>query len=123
MCHAELCAVSGEKLLSPLLILSQCIPRSQEEDCLNQHEHWIDPAELALGFHRNSVADPVDCSGDEHVCVELVVPVVNLDEQVVGVDFARQLGEVQFWSPQAGRRMNQIDTGPADGGDGHSHGQ
>jgi hypothetical protein len=66
----------------PAQILSKRISRGQEEDCLNQHESRIDPTELASDSIVIRWQIQVIAVATSHVGVELIVPVMNLDEQV-----------------------------------------
>ncbi len=51
------------------MVFFEGVAGGQEEDGFNQQESGIYPVDLALGLDVDSVADPGDGSGHEHVRV------------------------------------------------------
>ena len=65
------------------------------------------------------VAGPGDGHRNEHVGVELVVPVVDLAQQDVRIDPSDELAEFHRRDGQTGGCVQSVDSYPADSGDGH----
>ena len=84
------------------------VTRGKKENCLNQQESGIDPRYLAWWLTADSVADPRDSGGDEHIAIELVVTIMDLNQQVIGINFAGKPREVEIGCCQPSCCMNQI---------------
>ncbi len=99
------------------------VTRGKKENRFDQHESGIDPRYLAWWLTTDSVADPRDSGGDEHITVELVVTIMDLNQQVIGINLAGKPREVEIGCCQPSCCMNQIYAGPANGGDRHAGSQ
>ena len=95
--------VRSKKLLSSLVIPPERITGGQEKDGLRDEETRIDSVDMAEGAKVNSTAAIGNRRGDTHVGVELVVPVMNLNQQVVRIDLPRDCRKIQFWRRRAGK--------------------
>ena len=73
------------------MIFSEGVAGGQVKSRFNKQESWIGPADLAWGPDADSMADVGDCGGHKHVRVKLVVPVVDFNKEVEGVNFAGEL--------------------------------
>jgi len=104
------------------MVLSQRVSRCRQEDCLQQDEAELNPAKSERTA-RDSVTQVRDQGGHTHVCVKLIVPVMNVDQQGKGIDPAGEPREIEVRWPQASDGMKPVHYRPADRGDRHTNGQ
>jgi hypothetical protein len=83
------------------------------------------PTDLARWLNGDSVADPGDGRGNvKALLIKLVVDVMNFNEQIDRHPPFRGVVKSPDRAPSVPlHSMKQIHAGPANGGDGHSHGQ
>lgn len=76
-----------QQLLRAGVVFLERVPRGREEDALQEQESDVHPADAVNG---DSIARIGDGRRDEHVRVKLVVAVMDVDQEVVRIDIARQ---------------------------------
>ncbi len=73
------------------MVPAKRVARGKKEDCFDHQESWLNPTQLAWRPDADSMANPCDGAGYKHVRVELVVPVVDFNKEVEGVNLSREL--------------------------------
>src|ERR1017187_87627 len=111
---------SAEELVATHAVVPQRIPRRCKENHFQHNERKVQPTDRKESADLSAVAGIRESQTNEHVCIELVVLVVNPDEELKRLDVAAEFREITLWNAQSRSGMKLIDYGPSNGAHGHA---
>ena len=71
----------GQQLATPIIVFAKSISRRAEEHEFKNDESSVNPGQWPRRSQADPMADVGNRRGNKHICVELIVLVVNLDEK------------------------------------------
>lgn len=110
----------SEKLLAAPVVFSERVARGGEKDDLQNEYRKVWPSHRKKPTRLDPVANVRSSAGNKHVCVELIMPIVDLNEQGVRFDVQTELRKIKSRDLKAGPAMCRIHDSPPHSAHHHS---
>ena len=105
-----------EQLVGTRVVFPERIPRSDEKQARHEDEDKIVPSQELAPESKCRLAGGVrKRKGNKRVAIELVVPVVNVDEEANGGHIVPETGEIACGMWHAGPMVDRVYDCPANG--------